>query len=228
MLRRSLLLSLLLAGQALAGDPEELPQGLPAASGDQRRAVLQLMRDNRQKYGDDSALLQGLLLTHSLQGEAVLTTESTIVGFEELEGRKYVTFRVNSGMVLNDKSLDRQQRLERVWHVILERTLMRYSKFTAPAEGVAVEIQYNHRPYRTLAELYRDVDDTGPAEHAKFYMLSTDLEEFLARRVGPQDFLDRSRIVLDDESIKLRLMEVSMPPRPVGMEKSKPLESAAH
>src|SRR5438270_11356366 len=147
MLRRGLLLSLLLAGQALAGDPEELPQGLPAASGDQRRAVLQLMRDNRQKYGDDSALLQGLLLTHSLQGEAVLTTESTIVGFEEIEGRKYVTFRVNSGMVLNDKSLDRQQRLERIWHVILERTLMRYQKFTAPADGVAVEIQYNHRPY---------------------------------------------------------------------------------
>ena len=59
-------------------------------------------------------------------------------------------------------------------------------------------------------------------------MLSTDLEEFLARRVGPQDFLDRSRIMLDDASIKLRLIEVSMPPRPVGMEKSKPLDSAAH
>src|SRR5207253_6475583 len=44
MLRRGLLLSFLLAGQALAGDTEELPQGLPAPSGDQRRAVLQLMR----------------------------------------------------------------------------------------------------------------------------------------------------------------------------------------
>src|SRR5438270_4139584 len=53
MLRRGLLLSLLLAGQALAGDTEELPQGLPAASGDQRRAVLQLMRDNRQKRSEE-------------------------------------------------------------------------------------------------------------------------------------------------------------------------------
>jgi len=228
MLPRSLLLSLLLVAPAWADDAEALPQGLPAASGDQRRAVLQLMRDNREKYGDDSALLQGLLLTHSLQGEAVLTTESTIVGFEQLEGRKYVTFRVNSGMVLNDKSLDRSQRLERIWHVILERTLLRYSKFTAPGDGLAVEIQYNHRPYNAIADLYAGADDSGPTERAKFYMLATDLEEFLARRIGPQAFLDRSRIVLDDESIPLHLMEVSMPPRPAGMETSKkPLDSAA-
>jgi len=226
MLRGEFLLCFLLASQALAAGCEDLPAGLPAATGDQRRAVLQLMRDNREKYGDDSALLQGLLLTHSLQGEAVLTTESTIVGFEQLEGRKYVVFRVNSGIVLNDKAFDRQQRLERIWHVILERTLLRYQKFTAPADGLAIEIQYNHRPYNALADLYNETDDTGPVERAKFYMVSPDLGEFLARRMGPQEFLDRSRVVLDDQSIKVRLKEVSMPPRPVGMEQTKTANSA--
>jgi hypothetical protein len=130
-------------------------------------------------------------------------------------------------MVLNDKSLDRQQRLERIWHVILERTLMRYQKFTAPADGLAIEIEYNHRPYGALADLYQDIDNAGPTERAKFYMLSTDLQEFLGRRLGPQDFLDRSRIVLDDQSIKLRLVEVLMPPRPGGMEQ-KTADSAVH
>ena len=224
MIRRGLLLCLLLGSPAFAGDTEQLPGGLPAATGDQRRAVLQLMRDNREKYGDDSALLQGLLLTHSLQGEAVLTTDSTIAGFEDLGGKKYVTFKVNSGMVLNDKSLDREQRLERVWHVILERTLMRYQKFTAPGDGLAVEILYNHRPYNALADVYGD--DVGAVERVKFYMLSDDLTEFLARRMGPQDFLDHARVVLDDRAVKLRLSEVSMPPRPPDLEK-KPSDSAS-
>jgi hypothetical protein len=215
MFARSIFLCALLAVPAAAAEPEELPKGLPpAATTDERRAVLQLMRQNRDKYGDDAALMQGLLLTHSLQGEAVLTSESTIVGFEEVEGRKYVAFRVASGVVLNDRAFDRNQRLERIWHVVLERTLLRYPKFTAPADGVAVEIQYNHRPYEQIADLYRDVDDTGPLERAKFYMLVPDVGEFVAHRLGPQDFLARSRVLLDDKPVSIRLSEVLLPPKP--------------
>jgi hypothetical protein len=206
---------LLLSVPVMAAETPDLPGGLPPTrSADDRRAVLELMKQNRQKYGDDAALLQGLLLTHSLQGEAVLTTESTIVGFEEHEGHKYVAFRVASGVVLNDKSFDREQRLERIWHIIIERTLLRYPRFTAPADGVAIEIEYNHRPYQQLADLYNEADDTGAVERAKFYMLSSDLSDFLAHQIGTQDFLERSRVLLDDQPVKLRIMEVSLPPRP--------------
>jgi hypothetical protein len=206
---------LLLSVPVVGAETPELPSGLPPTrSADDRRAVLELMKQNRQKYGDDAALLQGLLLTHSLQGEAVLTTESTIVGFEEHEGHKYVAFRVASGVVLNDKSLDREQRLERIWHIVIERTLLRYPKFTAPADGVAIEIEYNHRPYQQLADLYNEAEDTGAVERAKFYMLSSDLDDFLAHQMGTQDFLERSRVLLDDQPVKLRIMEVSLPPRP--------------
>ena len=210
-----LFLLLLLSAPIVAAEAPDLPSGLPPTrSADDRRAVLELMKQNRQKYGDDAALLQGLLLTHSLQGEAVLTTESTIVGFEEHEGHKYVAFHVASGVILNDKSLDREQRLERIWHIVVERTLLRYPKFTAPADGVAIEIEYNHRPYQQLADLYDDADDTGTVERAKFYMLSSDLGDFLAHQIGTQDFLVRSRVLLDDQPVKLRIMEVSLPPRP--------------
>jgi len=214
MVVRGLLLSLLLAGPVLAASSEELPNGLPpVGSADQRRAVLELVRQNKEKYGDDVALLQGLLLTHSLQGEALLSTESTIVGFEERDGKKYVTFLVTSGVVLNDKTFDRDQRLERIWHVVLERTLLRYPKFTLPADGLAVEIRYNHRPYEQMNDLSED-DDVGAIERAKFYLASSDLADFLAHRIGAQDFLERSRILVDDQPVKLRLTEVLFPEKP--------------
>jgi hypothetical protein len=214
MLVRGFVLSLLLAGPGLATAAEELPKDLPpAGSAEQLRGVLQLMRQNKEKYGDDAALLQGLLLTHSLQGKAVLSTESTILGFEEIAGKKYLAFRVASGVVLNDKSLDRDQRLERIWHVVLERTLLQYPKFSAPADGLAVEIHYNHRAYERLSDLYDD-DDEGTVERAKFYMLSPDLADFLAHRIGPQDFLTRSRVLVDDQPVSVRLTEVLLPPKP--------------
>jgi hypothetical protein len=213
MVARVLLLSLLLVTRALASDPE-LPAQLPQPTKDQRRAVLELMKQNIEKYGADVALLQGLLLTHSLQGDAVFTAESTILGFEESEGHKFVGFRVASGVVLDDKRLTREQRLEHIWHVILERTLLKYPKFNGPGDGITVEIEYSHRPYDQISEL-ADSDDPGPLERAKFYILSPDIAEFVTRRMGAQDFLDRTRILLDDQPVKLRLTEVAMPPRPV-------------
>lgn len=215
MVLRALLLSLLLAASATAADTNELPSGLPPApTKDERRAVLELMKHNTEKYGSDAALLQGLLLTHSLQGEAVLNTESTIVGFEQAAGRKYVALRVASGVVLNDKQLSRERRLERIWHVILEPTLLKYPTFTAPADGLVIEIEYNHRSFDKVVDLYTGIDDAGPVERAKFYLLATDLAEFLAYRLGPQAFIERSRVLLDDRPVELQLTEVSMPPRP--------------
>lgn len=214
MIARALLASLLFVAPAFATQPGGLPSTLPpAVSADQRRAVLELMKQNTEKYGADAALLQGLLLIHSLQGEAVFTTESTILGFEQAQGRRYVAFHLASGVVLDDKHLSREQRLERIWHVVLERTLLKYPKFQCPAEGVVVEIQYNHRPYDHAADLATS-DDAGPAERAKFYILESDLTEFLEHRLGAQQFLERSRILLDDQPVKLTLTEVTMPPRP--------------
>jgi hypothetical protein len=213
MVMRGLVLSLLLAGPALGAGAEDLPKDLPPGGGDQKRAVLELMRQNKQKYGDDAALLQTFLLTHSLKGEAVLTTESTILGFEELDGKRYVAYRLQSGVVMNDKKLDREQRLEHIWHVVLEGALRNYPKFTVPSDGLAVEIHYNHRPYEQISDLYDD-DNEGAVEQAKFYIASSDLNDFLAHRIGAQEFLARSRVLLDDQPVKLRPAEVPAPEKP--------------
>jgi hypothetical protein len=184
-----------------------LPPGIPPTrDSEMQHRVLQLMKENRIRYGADAALMQGLLLTHSLEGDAILTTESTIVGFEESEGRKWVAFRVASGVVLND-SLERERRLERMWHIVVERTLRRYPTFTVPADGVAVELHWNHKAYRTLDDIYANVEDVGPIERGKFYLPGGDLSAFVEHRLGAQELLERSRVFLDDEPVKLRLVE---------------------
>lgn len=210
---RSLLLSLLVATTALASESGDLSHRLSPPTGDDRRAVLELMKRNTRTYGPDAALLQGLLLTHSLQGDAVFTSKSTIVGFEESGGHKFVAFRLASGVVLDDKRLSPAQRVEHVWHVILERTLLKYPKFEGPGDGLAIDIEYSHRPFDRLSDLAA-LEEPGPIEHAKFYMLTSDIAEFLAHRIGAQDFVGRSRILLDGQPIELRLTEVTMPPRP--------------
>jgi len=221
---RGLLITVLLIAPAHASGADELPPRTPPPISDQRRAVLELIKQNTEKYGADVALLQGLLLTHSLQGDAVFTAESTILGFEQSEGSQFVTLRVASGIVVDDRRLGREQRLEHVWHVVLERTLRKYQKFTGPGDGLAVEIEYSHLPYDHISDL-AELDDPGPFEHAKFYMRSSDLAEFLAYRLGAQDFLDRTRILLDDQPTKLKLTQATNPPRPARPEpeRSSPL-----
>jgi hypothetical protein len=213
MLLRSLLLSLLLVSAALATESAAPPSHVSPPTGDDRRAVLELMKRNTRKYGPDAALLQGLLLTHSLQGDAVFTAESTLVGFEQAEGHEFIAFRLASGVVLDDKRLTPAQRVEHVWHVILERTLLKYPKFQGPGDGLSVDIAYSHRPFDQIADL-ASLDAPGPIEHAKFYMLSADIAEFLARRIGAQEFLARSRVLLDGRPIAIHLTEATMPPRP--------------
>ncbi len=199
---------------ALAADPDALLGA--AGSEENRKQVISLLQENRRTYGDDAAILQGLLLIHAIQADAVLASEAAITGFENVGERRFVSFRVVSGTVFNDHELSRNQRLERIWHSVLERTLRRYPTFHVNGDGIAVEIQYNHRPYVSMAELYRTIDAEGTVERAKFYILTTDLQLFLERRVDAQELLEHSRIFLDEAPIKISLEEPSLvgPPRP--------------
>ncbi len=217
LLRLAVVTALVALAPAFAEEPDDALEDLPATKDDAgRRMVLQLMKENRVKYGEDAALLQGLLLTHSLQGDAILTTESTIVGFEETDGRKYVAFKVASGIVLNDRKLASPgERLEKIWHVVLERALTRYPSFQAPGDGLAVEVHYNHKSFHSLSDLYENVEDVGPLERVKFYMLASDLSAYVEHRLTVQEFLERSKILLDGEAVRLRLAEVPLgPPAP--------------
>ena len=211
---RSVVSFLLFALPALAAPPDALLSA--AGTAEQRQQVISLLQENRQKYGDDAAIMQGLLLVHAIQADAVLTSEASITGFEEIEGRRYVAFRVVSGAIFNDDETNRSQRLERIWHSVLERTLRRYPTFRVNGDGIAVEIQYNHRPYASAAELYRTIDEEGAVERAKFYILTADLLPFLEHRLEGKDLFHDSHVLLDGVSVQITLEEPFLlgPPRP--------------
>lgn len=205
-------------GQAPSQPPRAAPEPLLGAAGSEesRRQVLSLLQENRRTYGDDAAILQGLLLVHAIQADAVLASEASIVGFEDFGGRRYVSFRVVSGAVFNDNEMGRDQRLERIWHTVVERTLSRYPSFQVKGDGIVVEVVYNHRPYASAAELYRTIDDPGAVERVKVYILTSDLLPFLEHRVEAQQLLDRSLVLLDGSGITPKLSEPALmgPPAP--------------
>lgn len=176
--------------------------------------IMKLLRDNRLKYGDDATILQGLLMAHSVDTEAILTTESGITGYEEIEGKRYIAYRVSSGVVFNDNDMDRDARLSRVWQSILARSFLTYPEFSIPADGVAIEIAYHHRPYGAVSELYRAIDDVGPQERAKFYFLSQDIEAFLGQKLSSDDLLAKARVRVDDRPVEFRLQEIMTVPGP--------------
>ena len=203
-------------GTALAGSPAvaQMKSGFDPQNVDHQN-ILQLLRENRQKYGEDATILQGLLMAHSVQTDAFLTTESGISGFEEAHGKRFVVFRVVSGVIFNDNYMDRDARLSRVWQAILERSFLKYPTFSLPtADGVAIEIAYNHKPYGSILDLSKEIDEPGPLEKAKFYFLAEDLGEFLGQKLPARTLLDRAHITVDDQPYAFALQELMTVPRP--------------
>jgi hypothetical protein len=190
-----MLLLLLAAYPAAAADPVPTP----LVGAEARRALIQLMRENRIKYGDDATVLQGLLMMNAIGADAVLATESAIRGFEEHQGRRFVTFRLASGVVFNDRTTDPGERLRKLWRGILERTFQSYESFKVPADGIAVEIEYSHRPYADISDLYRTIDDEGAKEQAKFYLLAADLNDYVTKQVAAHEFLGRSKVLVNGQ-----------------------------
>jgi hypothetical protein len=200
---------LVLGTAALAAEPADLP----ATEADAKKALVALIRRNRQQYGEDAAVMQGLFLMNTNQRDAVIASECAITGFEETDDRRYVAIRVASGAVFDDGTMNQDERLARVWHSILEPTFQRYETFDVNGDGIVVEVTYNHRPYRSMSELYETIDDVGPVERVKFYLTEANLAAYVENRLGAQDLLDRSRVLVDEKPVKMTVHEIVGPPR---------------
>lgn len=207
-----ILLLLSWIGVARAQDDADLPRPPDDRT---RKAIVHLLRENRQQYGDDAAILQGLLLVNATRGGALLTSEVAIEGFEKRGEYRFVRFRVESGAILDEDLYDRDHRVAEVWHRILERSLLRYPRFRVPVDGIAVEVGYYHRRWESRRKLLDFInEDPGSEERTEFYLLARDIAPFVARELGGADLLRRSEILVDGELAELEVADLVGPALP--------------
>ena len=169
---------------------DEIPSASP-------ESVARLLLKIRRRYGDDAVVMQTHLLLNAMRNGSLLASGVRVHEVTEHAGKRYLGFHVETGMIFDDHTRDLPARIHVLWLSILEPTLMRLKQLEVPADGVHFAMQYHHRPYRTVEELRREIEQPGVAEEASFYLLAADVREMIAHRVTPRALLERARITVD-------------------------------
>jgi hypothetical protein len=188
------------AAPALAVEPTPAPPAtldeIPSAK---REDVTRLLRKVRQRHGDDAVVVQTHLLLNAMQKGSVLTTGVRVDRVEEVEGKRYLAFVLETGLVFDDSTRDRTERAQILWATIMEPTLARLSDGLQvnQADGMVVQMQYFHRPYRSEDELRAHIHEPGTSEEARFYVLSSDLDEVVRGNVTLRSLLAKTRTTID-------------------------------
>lgn len=192
-------LTVLVTGSSTsAADPRPVPSGMEeqfgSASMDQ---VSRALAKVRRRYGEDAIVIETQLLVHAMRSGSVRATGVRVEGVREHHGKKYLVFVVETGFVFDSATRDESTRVHMLWSSIMAPTLERLTALRIPADGIKVEMQYHHRPYRDAAELRANIDRPGTAEQTDFYVLTSDIDALVRRTVTPQMLVVRAEIAVD-------------------------------
>lgn len=187
--------ALLAAAAAGGGDPPTPAWDLPRSEAD----VVRSLADVAHRFGPDAVLMQTYLLNEAARNGSVLEATALAPALETRNGRRYLVFVLDSGIVFNDRSLSAGQRLRRVWQDIIARCLWRFTSLTLPAEGLGVHVRYHHKAYADEAALRASLasEGRGEAETAAFYFATADVEALVAKALTSGDLLARSESLLN-------------------------------
>jgi len=197
LLRRTsaVLLASSIAGVAL-GEP--LPHATPRGMNPE---MLRALDDVRRQYGNDAVMIEGFLMGHAIENGSVQETAVSVVGFEGRKDKKYLVFKLETGIVYNDRELDADARLGRTWTRIVERTLRRFSRIDVPADGLGFVVRYAHKPYIDEADLRSHLREApGEPEDVTFYLMSEDVTELMASRMSGQQLVDKADVSVNGDS----------------------------
>jgi hypothetical protein len=196
---------------AQAQDPE--PPGSEAA-GSTRQEVLHTLQEVQRKFGADAVMLQGHLLGQAIRGGSIVDAAVSVGDAEERGGKRFLTFRLDTGIIFNDRDVAAPARLARLWTDIVETSLRQFRTLTVPADGIAFLLGYTHKPYADEADLRLHLrDGHGDAEAAAFYLLLPDVSELIAKRITPQELLDRSSVLVNGSATRIILdADAATPP----------------
>jgi hypothetical protein len=197
---RSAVLAAALGVPAIAtGQTPAAPASLDDMPSAKPEHVTRLLRKVRQRHGEDAVVIQTHLLLNAMQKGSVLATGVRVDRVEESLGKRYLGFELETGMVFDDNTRDQEARLQVLWGAVLEPALARLEDGLQieKADGIVVQMQYHHRPYRTVAELRSNIEQPGTSEVARFYVLAADLEAVVRKQMPLAHVLARSRVIVD-------------------------------
>jgi hypothetical protein len=177
----------------LASDSLPFPEDGIAASESLPEEILALLKETKEKYGSEALLLQLQLLQYAIRAGATLASGVRVRGVESHHGHRYLVFFVETGIIFNSRETDRRQRVNRLWRDIVTPALERLTSCEVPAEGVALELVYSHRPFRDAAELENTAtQDPGRYQQLAVYLLRDDILAFLKNDIDGRKLLSRS------------------------------------
>jgi len=178
----------------------------PAEPGTTRVEILQAMHDLQRKYGADAVLMEGQLLSQAIRGGSVLEASISVPGLEERDGKHYLGFTLETGIVYNDREVSAAARRVHAWTEIVETTLHKFSALNVSADGLAIRLGYTHKPYDDEADLRTHLHEGhGDPETTTFYLLLADVADLLAKRISAQQLVQRATILVDGAAAELLL-----------------------
>ena len=169
-----------------------------------RQEILRTLQDVQRKYGRDAVLIEGHLLGLAIQAGSILEAAISVPGVEERSGKRFLTFKLDTGIIYNDRELTRPGRAARAWRDIVESSLRKFRSLTVQADGLALLVGYTHKEYVDDADLRaRLTEGHGESEAAAFYLLIEDVAELLADRITGQQLIDRSTVLIDGSPARI-------------------------
>jgi hypothetical protein len=191
-------------------DPAEnaRPPGETFDPGTTREEIMQALQEVARTYGHDAVLLEGHLLQLAIRSGSVREATVSVPGVEERDGKRFVAFKLETGIVYNDREVSPPSRAVRVWSDIVEATLRKFHSLSVSADGIAFLVSYEHKAYIDESDLRAHLsEDRGESESAVFYLSLSDIRELLAEQIAAQQLIDRSTILVNAAPAHLVLAE---------------------
>jgi hypothetical protein len=164
-----------------------------------------LLRDIHVKYGPDTVSLLGSLLNATIYSGSVLTASVRVNDPEEREHKKFLVFRVETGIIFNTQTHNQSSRLTLLWAKILDKAFTQHDRLEVPADGVMIDMLYFQKSYPETDGIEKHVDEPGTVEEVKFYFPAEPLQAFLRKELPAPALLARSAIVVGNAAVTLVL-----------------------
>ncbi len=189
---------IILPGRALAIDDN--PWGRTLQPG-----LSELLEDLHQKYGPDTIALLGRLLDTATRSGGLRTASVEVTGTETREDQTFLTFQVETGLILNSRLLSQTDQLGVLWTKIIAQAFAAFNALQFPTDGVLISLRYHHKSYTTREELHKGIDEPGTEGEAKFYFPGESLQTFLKDELSAQELLTQATVLANDSPVTLLL-----------------------